>query len=252
MLKKRLLAIALAIVIIFSASGCEWLRDYALGPSQGTPEVSALPTLPHKNADLIPLSVFTSYAEYTAPILSPDGSMILYRHINGFLDDVIARDWKTGRETVVSWPQVQGNPWFMWAPDGKTVLFFVDNNGDENYGLYTSDIETGDTKTVLPAGANNCYYVADNKRNGNEIYIMLLNRGTKLYDLYLIDYKTGEKTLALKNPGKITDCTFDMDGNLRAVTMTDDRAGKHVWTKNGISNNNTVFSEKEWTEIKSW
>jgi dipeptidyl aminopeptidase/acylaminoacyl peptidase len=260
-MQKRLILILICVAVLFSFSGCVELREYAREASEDvseTPQVTEdLPTLPVDNPDnndveLLPLEVFTSYVEYTPPDISNDGNTILYRHISGFSDAIIAENWKTGEQTAVEWPsEAAGIPYFYWAPDGETVLFFVDNMGDENYGLYTSNIKTGETKTILPGGENNCYYVADDKNDDKEIYVEILDFNRKLYDLYLLNYETGDKTLVLRNPGDITGYTFDQDGKLMLVTTNDDRAGKHVWINTDFSGT-TEFSESDWKEILSW
>ena len=148
-------------------TGCIQLRQYVKdSPSAGASETAgpsateapgSLPTLPNNGADIIPIDVFTTYIEYTPPDISDDGNTILFRHVKDMTDEIVAKDIATGNETSVVWPgEAAGIPSFCWAPDGETVLFFVDNMGDENYGLYTSDIKTGETKTILPGGTNNC------------------------------------------------------------------------------------------------
>ena len=173
---------------------------------------------------------------------------MLYRHMTDFDDSVMVMDWRTGVETVVPWPQVNGNPYFCWAPDDETVLFFVDDMGDEDYGLYTANTNTGQTKTILPAGENNCYYVSDNPANDKEIYIQLLNRQTSRYDLYLCNYETGKLTLVLSNPGDITSYVLDNSGQLRIVMRTDEKAGSHVWLRRAGSRS-TAFVESEWQAL---
>lgn len=257
-MQKKLLIILICVAILFSFTGCVKLREYAEGLSPAvseTPQVTEdLPTLPpHNSADLLPINVFTSYSEYTPPDISDDGSSILYRHVSGLSDDFIAENLKTGEQTVVKFPsEPSGIPYCAWAPDDETVLFFVDNMGDENYGLYTSDLKTGETKTILPGGTTNCYYVADYPKDDKEIYIEILDNKTNKYDLYLINYKTGENKLIMDNPGNITGYMFDNEGNFRIITTNDDRAGKHVWINTGFNYDTTVFSTDDWKEVLSW
>lgn len=257
-MKKRLILVFICVAILFSFTGCLELREQALGASASvseTPQVTKdLPTLPpHNDAGLLPLDVFTSYFEYTPPDISDDGSLILYRHVSGFNDDFIVENLKTGEQTKVQFPsEPAGIPYCLWAPDDETVLFFVDNMGDENYGLYTSDIKTGDTKTILPGGMTNCYYVADYPQNDKEIYIEILDNKTNKYDLYLINYETGKEQLIMDNPGNITGYMFDNDGNFEIVTTNDDHAGKHVWINTGFDFDTTEFSKDDWKQVLSW
>lgn len=254
---KRLILFLLCAAMLFAFTGCIELRGYVpkgADASESPQTTEDLPTLPVDNsADLIPMDVFTSYFEYTPPDISKDGSMILYRHISGFSDSFIAENWKTGEETAVQFPdKAYGIPYCLWAPDGETVLFFVDDMGDEDYGLYTSDIKTGETKTILPGGTTNCYYVADYPQDDKEIYIQILDSATEKYDLYLINYETGVKKLVMDNPGNITSYMFDNDGNFRAISTNDDRAGKHVWINKGFDFDTTDFSQDDWQEIFTW
>ena len=244
---KRLLLLFICVALLFALTGClsfHVVSDY---------DSSDLPTLPVDDKELIPLSVFTSYVEYTPPQISDDGSKILYRHAKGYQDDVIVEDWQTGDKTTVAWPhEAAGIPSFGWAPDGETVLFFVDDMGDENYGLYTSDIASGETKTILSGGTNNCYYISEYPDNDKEIYVQLMDYNRELFDLYLINYETGEKKLIMENPGEITGYIFDKDGDLKVITETDDHAGQHVYLNIGFNYDTTQFIASDWKEILAW
>jgi len=253
MAKKRWSIFITIILTVALLTGCQfsWQLDWP----KMTSESSELPTLPHDSVDndLIPLDVIMGYAEYSSPQISSDGNLILYRHMSGYEDNYMVLNWQSGEQSAVNWPdEVYGVPYAIWAPDGETILLFVDNMGDENYGLYTSNVYTGDTSTVLPGGENNCYYVADNPKNDKEIYLCIFNDATSLFDLYLINYETGKKSLVMQNPGDITGYLFDHQGKLRIVTRADDSAGDHVWLKNDTNKKNTQFAENEWQQILQW
>ncbi len=252
MAKKRWLCLMVVLVAAVFMTGCQidWHFNWPFD-MQGDKE---LPTLPRDDeSGLIPLDVLMSYNEYSPPQISEDGKMILYRHMSDYEDNFMVLDWQTGEQSAVAWPsEVLGVPHCIWAPDGETVLFFVDNMGDENYGLYTSNVDTGKTATLLPGGENNCYFVSDNPDNEKEIYLCIFNDKTSLYDLYLMNYDTGEKHIVLENPGDISGFLFDHDGLLRIVVRTDENAGDHVWLRQDPQSANTKFAESEWKQILSW
>ncbi len=191
------------------------------------------------------------YPDYTTPQISADGSLVLYRDMTGG-DVVVAENWRTGEKTIVPWPDVYGNPYFLWAPDGDTVLFFVDDMGDENYGLYTANVKTGKPQTLLPGGDNNCSYVSDIDGSDDEIVLALLNYDTSSYDLYRFNYQTGRKTLLFKNPGNVSDFTCDHTGALRLVMITDDQAGVTVYMKKDAASASTSFVSSEWEPLFYW
>jgi dipeptidyl aminopeptidase/acylaminoacyl peptidase len=233
-MKRKWSGLALAVVMALLLAGCQSSLNWdSIYPDN------------QWGGGLIPVSELMDYAEYTAPQISADGTKVLYRHMTESSDSVMIKDWETGVEMEVPWPQVNGNPSFGWAPDGETVLFFVDNNGDENYGLYTTNTRTGQSATILPGGDNNCYYVSDNPADTKTIYIQLLNEQTSRYDLYLCNYETGDMTLVLTNPGDITNYIFDYDGNLRLVATIDEQAGIHTWEKDPNATG-TTFNKTDW------
>ena len=251
MAKKKWTIFITILLAVALLTGCQfsWNFDWPKSESR------ELLTLPNNNnvSDLIPLDVLMGYAEYSAPQISSDGGLILYRHMTDYEDSYMVLNWKSGEQSAVKWPdEVYGVPYASWAPDGETVLLFVDNMGDENYGLYTSNVYTGKTSTVLPGGDNNCYYVADNPENDKEIYLSIFNDDTSLFDLYLLNYETGEEKLVMQNPGDITGYLFDHQGKLRIVARTDDNAGDHVWLQQDTTNTNTQFIESEWQQIFQW
>ncbi|MDD5016794.1 MAG: S9 family peptidase [Eubacteriales bacterium] len=264
MLKKRWMMIVCSAILVVCLSGCQALHDLAVemaatvgedsvsSDSVDTEEGAAATSAADDPADIIPLDVVMGFIEYETPQISSDGSMVLYRHSNDDEDVVIAENWQTGEKMIVSWPNIAGIPYYYWAPDGETVLFFVDSYGDENFGLYTSNIYTGETSVIIPGGDNDCYYVSDNPNNENEIFIAFFNDISERFDLYLINYETGVEELVMENPGEVTGYGFDHDGNLRIAVTTDEEAGSHVWLKKDAGNDNTSFVSSEWKEILSW
>ena len=259
MTRKRTVLIVLAVILGASMmlGGCNALQQY-MADLLDTDSSAPLPTLPDSSdmavdTSIIPMDVIMQPMEYTPPSISADGTKILYRHMEGYIDTVVVEEWRTGEATRVEWPrELRGVPYYYWAPDSETILFFSDIMGDENRGLYISNYVTGETKTILTAGDNDCQYVSNNPDNEKEIYIRLFDYEAEAFDLYLINYETGSKKLILENPGDITNMIFDHDGNLRVVNRIDDNASVHVWTKKETGSDNTRFRQSEWSNILSW
>ena len=257
-MKNRFLAIFISTLMLISLllfAGCDDIfqqisdlqdqledLDNQNADVQGDEDDSQDTDLPYLPAELIPLDVIMDSPEYTSLQISSDGEKIMYRHMTEYSDDFIVEDWKTGEMTYIAWPSdAAGIPGYLLAPDGETVLLFVDDMGDENYGLYTSNIVTGLTSTIFPAGGNDCRYVADYPANEDEIYITKFDFTKNLFDLYLLNYITGENSLILGNSEgvDIIDYIFDNDGNLRSIGTIDSEAGVHYFIKNDASKNST-------------
>ncbi len=254
MIKKRVLIWILIVVMAVMASGCEALQQIvtqAIAPESIYTEEDTSDVFGQNASETIPIDALMGYDAYSGPTISGDGQYILYLETEDTYS-VIAKDWQTGEEIEVVWPSGNGYLSYLWAPDDETVLFFIDSGGDENYGLYTSNVRTGETAALLEGGVNDCYYVSDNPDNEDEVYLAVFDFDRELFDLYVINYKTGDMTLVLKNPGDITSFVIDNAGRLRAVTTTDDKAGVHVWLKEDASDTYTDFSAEAWQEIFYW
>ena len=252
---KRWAIIIFSAALIFMLAGCVALQQIiteAISSGSEPKEEDTEDIYGPDTEDIIPIDVLMGYDTYDTPRISGDGRYILYMEVSDTVYDVIAKDWQTGEEIIVAWPQQLGYIAYTWAPDSETVLFFIDDMGDENYGLYTSNIHTGETEAILAGGTNDCHYVSDNPVDEDEIYLEVFDFDRELFDLYLVDYTTGDMKLVLENPGDITSYTIDKNGELRVVTTTDDMAGSHVWLKRNPRNSDTAFDTRSWQEIFSW
>ena len=254
-MKKRLITVGLITIMILSLllmSGCDELLQQFIDLQDQLEDLEDLPAAdeqtteePSNQDGIIPFDILMGFSQYANIQLSNDGETIMYRYNNDF----VIENWKTGDKQLVEWPREAGGiPRFFFAPDGETVLFFVDDMGDENYGIYISDISSGDTKTIFPAGENDCGFVSDNPANEKEIYITKFDFDRNLFDLYLLNYITGGYDLVLENPGDIVDYVFDNEGVLRCVGTIDDIAGIHYWLKKDSSGDQ--FNASDWEEIE--
>jgi dipeptidyl aminopeptidase/acylaminoacyl peptidase len=97
---------------------------------------------------------------------------------------------------------------YSWAPDSETILYLQDFEGDENFHLWTIDAtETaGDNavaKDLTPGENVKASNLITNKRFPDEILVATNERNPACFDMYRIQYKTGEKVLDTENPGDV-------------------------------------------------
>ncbi|MEM6734101.1 MAG: prolyl oligopeptidase family serine peptidase, partial [Myxococcota bacterium] len=90
----------------------------------------------------------------------------------------------------------------QWAASSKHVLFVQDKGGNENFHVYAADVATGEVRDLTPVkeGARATIQGISNKRP-NEVLIGSNERVPQLFDLFIVDIATGEKTLVKENPG---------------------------------------------------
>jgi dipeptidyl aminopeptidase/acylaminoacyl peptidase len=113
---------------------------------------------------------------------------------------------------------------YFWSWDNK-ILFVKDNEGDENFNVYT--VNPGDAASGIPKAKNltnaakvQTQIYAVPKTEPDFIYIGINDRDQAWHDLYKVQISTGEKTLLRKNTDRLTGWVFDNDDKLRLATRS--------------------------------
>ena len=119
-------------------------------------------------------------------------------------------------------------PGYFWSRDSKYILYVKDNDGDENFNIYSVD-----PAAKLAAGADappsrdltglkgvRVVLYDLPKKDPDVLYMGLNDRDKAWHDLYKLKISTGEKTLVRKNTDRVTQWVFDLDGNLRMATRS--------------------------------
>ncbi|CAF1469092.1 unnamed protein product, partial [Rotaria sordida] len=115
---------------------------------------------------------------------------------------------------------------YFWGYDNKHLLYQKDNNGDENFRLYSYNLETNITKLLTPQNAKVKIY-GRSARKPNEILIGLNNRDKRYHDVYklnLVDYSI---TLIISN-NTFSSFIVDRDLNIRFATLINNQ-GEHEY-----------------------
>lgn len=124
--------------------------------------------------------------------LSPDGKTI------AFIFDV------TGKRQLWRMPAGGGQPtqltfgngvtFFRWVPDGASLVYGADNNGDEQESYYRIAADGSSETLLLPAVAGGFRTFGDIAANGQSFAFASTERNGLDFDLYTADMETGEAT----------------------------------------------------------
>src|SRR5687767_13629524 len=168
---------------------------------------------------LIDREIFFGNPEYAGAQLSPEGKHISFLKP---LDDV-RNVWVKGTDepfekarplTAEKKRPIGG---YFWSHDSKRILFVKDNDGDENFNVFSVDPTaapaTG-SKVPAPTNLTNAtavrtviYSVPESEPDF--IYIGLNDRDKAWHDLYKVQISTGTKTLVRENKDRLTYWVFD-------------------------------------------
>jgi dipeptidyl aminopeptidase/acylaminoacyl peptidase len=168
---------------------------------------------------LIDREIFFGNPEYSGAQISPDGQYISFMKP---LDDV-RNIWVKGVnepfENARPLTQEKKRPigQYFWSRDGKRILFVKDNDGDENFNVFSVDpagTAAAGSRVPAPTNLTNAtgvrtviYGVPESEPDF--IYIGINDRDKAWHDLYKVQISTGSKTLVRENKDRLTYWVFD-------------------------------------------
>jgi len=207
---KKLL-ISIMIIAVLLASGCVSDKE----PTENISQIDA--------AELIPREVLFGNPDKITVRLSPDGTRISYlASVDGVLNVWVGPADDPDSAKPVTNDTDRGIRIYFWAYTNEHILYLQDQAGDENWRVYSVNLETGQTTDLTPLEGVQARIQAVSQKFPEEILISLNDRDPTLHDIYRINITTGEKSLVMENEGFVG-FTTDDEYNVRfAERLTPD------------------------------
>jgi dipeptidyl aminopeptidase/acylaminoacyl peptidase len=212
---KKLL-ISIMIIAVLLASGCVSDKDATTEePTENISQIDA--------AELIPREVLFGNPDKITVRLSPDGTRISYlASVYGVLNVWVGPADDPDSAKPVTNDTDRGIRIYFWAYTNEHILYLQDQAGDENWRVYSVNLETGQTTDLTPLEGVQARIQAVSQKFPEEILISLNDRDPTLHDIYRINITTGEKSLVMENEGFVG-FTTDDEYNVRfAERLTPD------------------------------
>ena len=194
---------------------------------------------------LIPKSILFGNPDKTSPQISPDGTMLGWiAPVNGVLNV-----WVNSVEAGFSEARPVTNDtdrgirgWF-WGRDNRHVLYIQDKGGDENWHLYSVDLETGETKDYTPFENIQAHPVKTSHKFPDTILISFNKDNPELMDLYRLTLSTGELEKVAENPGNGIGWIVDESMNPRGIMRANQEGGLDLLLRK---------NQEEWETFLTW
>ncbi len=133
---------------------------------------------------LIPRSVLFGNPEKASPQISPNGKMLAYIAPSDGVLNVWVRTVGVNGERVVTHDTKRGIRMFFWQKDSAHVIFLQDQDGDENWHIYQTDIEDLQTRDLTPFSGVHAQVVASSPDYPETLLVGLNVRNPQLIDVY--------------------------------------------------------------------
>jgi dipeptidyl aminopeptidase/acylaminoacyl peptidase len=199
--------------------------------------------------EIIPRKVLFGYPYYLSPKISPDGRILAYRapfkgklslwiRTRGKNDDQPLTDAKNGDAQRIS------GIGYFWATDSRNIFYLQDNEGDENWRLFSVDVYTKEIKDLTPFNEVQVQIVAVDQNHPDELLIDMNRENPRLRDVYKVNLQTGQVKMVAKNTGDIRAWFADSEFRVRGALKATEDGGLELLVRKNEST--------DWQKVVCW
>jgi dipeptidyl aminopeptidase/acylaminoacyl peptidase len=220
---SRLLSATAALFLLFGSTG-----------------LTAFAQLP----PLIPRDVLFGNPEKAQPRISPNGKMLAYLAPDNGVLNVWVRGVAAGDDQVVTADKKRGIRIFFWQNDSEHILYLQDQDGDENWHVYQTNLKTKITRDLTPFSGTQAEIVDVDNNFPNQLLVGLNIRNRELHDVYRINLKNGAVDLDTENPGDVAGWTADNKFQVRAAQVSLPDGGTEIRIRDD--------AKSPWRSFQKW
>ena len=169
---------------------------------------------------LIPREVLFGNPERTNPQISPDGKRLAWlapdkKNVLQVWVKTIGKD----DDKMVTADKKRGIRQYFWTEGSKVLVYAQDLDGDENFHLYGSDLESGNVRDYTPFQGVRASTEGTDPAFPDEMLVSMNLRDRKLMDVYRIALSSGAVKLDTENPGDVAGWTTDAKFQVRGAQV---------------------------------
>ena len=180
---------------------------------------------------IIPRKLLLGNAFRLDPRLSPDGGRLAWlAPVDGVMNIWVAVvDAISDAQPAT---RLGGRPvaWHDWSADGRYVIFFEDENGDENYNLFVVEPNSGEVRnlTPMPKVAARIFLLSPDLPD--RVLIGLNDRDPSWHDVWSVDLTSGKRDLVYENTEKFGWFEPDWSGRIRVAGRSEpSKGGRQIY-----------------------
>lgn len=172
----------------------------------------------------IPLRDFFRNPEKAMFALSDDGKWLTYlapykNRLNLFIRPADAAGEKAPATRITD-ETARDIAGYFWK-GSDTLVYLKDFGGDENFHLVSVGRDGKGLKDLTPFPKVRAEIVDGLREDPGAVLVGLNKRNPEIFDVYRVNVRTGELTLAAENPGNITGWYADHAGQVRMASTND-------------------------------
>jgi dipeptidyl aminopeptidase/acylaminoacyl peptidase len=177
----------------------------------------------HDTTPLIPRHVLFGNPDKASAQISPDGTKIGFlAPVDGVLNVWVGPADDPTAARPITQDTGRGIRFYGWAYTNAHILYIQDKGGNENWRLYSVDLDREHTRDLTPIEGTQARIQEVSPAFPDEILVALNDREPALHDVYRVNMVTGERQMVQHNEGFAGFVTDDTYAIRLAVRMTAD------------------------------
>lgn len=165
---------------------------------------------------LIPRKILFGNPDRIAARLSNDGQHISFlAPKDGVLNVWVTPSNNISQAKAVTSEKQRGIRSYFWAKDNKHIIYAQDKKGDENWHLYSVNINNLEQKDLTPTDGVRASVLKLSDKLPSHMLIEMNDRVPEYFDIYKVDINNGKRELVYENKGQYASFIADDDFNIR-------------------------------------
>ena len=183
--------------------------------------------------ELIPGEILFGNPVKSRPEISPDGKQIAYlAPVNNVLN-IWVKTIGLEDDRVITKDKHRGINTYFRAYDMRHMIYLQDTGGNENWNLYSVDLETEEIKNLTPFNDVQVRIIKYDRHFSDEILIGMNKDDHKKHDVYRVHLNSGELEPVAENPGNVVRWLPDADFNIRGAVARRPDGGSDLLIRKG-------------------
>ena len=184
---------------------------------------------------VIPRDVLFGNPERTNPQISPDGKKLAWlapdkKNVLQVFVKTIGKD----DDKMVTADKKRGIRQYFWTEGSKVLVYAQDLDGDENFHLYGSDLETGNVRDYTPFQGVRASIEGTDPAFPDEMLVTMNLRDRKLTDVYRVALSSGAVKLDTENPGDVAGWATDARFQVRGAQVKTPDGGNEIRIRDDV------------------
>ncbi|MCA9101892.1 MAG: S9 family peptidase [Pirellulales bacterium] len=182
---------------------------------------------------LIPRNVLFGNPDKAAARISPDGKHLSFlAPVDGVLNVWVGPVDDPDAAKPVTDDKKRGIRSYFWAFTNRHILYLQDVGGDEDWHVYSVDLDTGKTIDLTPLEGVAAQIEEVSHKFPDEILVGLNDRNPQFHDIYRVNIGTGKRELVQQNDEFLGFLTDD-DYRVRFATKFTPDGGNEIMQPDG-------------------